>query len=33
MASEKTSAPTPNYAALTVNNDDELQTIDLDIVY
>ena len=31
-APEASSAPPPNYAPLTVNNDDELQTINLDIV-
>ena len=29
---EALSAPTPNYAPLPINNDDELQTINLDIV-
>ena len=31
-APEASPAPTPNYAPLPVNNDDELQTINLDIV-
>jgi hypothetical protein len=29
---ENSLAPTPNYAPLPINNDDELQTINLDIV-